>query len=435
MATSYQWESFTPQQKLTAATVDIMNHGEFVRMSGIVMMGNATITPQFPTAATNGRDAWYGEKFMALQNRRQTRWVILHENFHKALHHCTDYKDVVEKYPKLCNVAQDFCINAMIDELDPTQQFAERPAGVRALLDKKYYGWSSIEILRDLLKKCKNGGGGKGNNPGGPGSFPGNGTPGGVPGQPAPGDNTPITADELDVDSIKAFDEHIPSPLTEKEIEGIKQDIQDALEQGKIAVSRMAGDKAGNQVLSGLTKPRITDWRRHLREFVEQICEGYDYSRFSPPNKRFQPLDILMPSHFSETMGEIHVYCDTSGSMGGVYPIVFGEVVRIAQELKPKVLRLIWWDTEVAGEQVFKEGEYEGLASALKPAGGGGTSPQCVATYLAQKGYKPKAGIWLTDGYLDGSSTVLPWPVVWGVVGNESFVAPQGKKIIIDLGV
>lgn len=431
---SIQWDKMTPQQRLTAATVDIMQHKDFALLSGVVMMGKVHVIktledailesigeipepkPLTFTAATNGLDCLYGENFMAQQDRAQHRWIILHENFHKALHHCVDYKDVVEKYPDQSNYAQDYVINGLIHTMDPTQAFAKWPTGVTPLFHEKYMKpdvWDWLAVLRDLLKN------GIPKPQGGKGKGKGGGS------QPSQGQG-------------QVFDIHIQNPVAGKgtqeqaaQAKKIKQAIQDALYQGKMTVERMAGKGGGNTPLDVMLQERVTDWKTPLREFIEQICSGYDNSRFCPPNKRFLPLGILMPSHFSETTGEIHVYCDTSGSMGGIYPVVFSEIARIANDVKPKALRVIWWDGVVQGEQLFTEVDYDKIASLMKPEGGGGTTPQVVVEYVKEKGYKPKAGIWLSDGYLDGSDAIMPHPVLWGIVDNESFVPPQGRKINI----
>lgn len=429
------WDRMTQSQRITAAAVDIMAHSDFALLSGVVMMGKAefvkdVLPPEIEldmpdgtkqkfsvqqfTAATDGQNEWYGENFMGLQNRKQHRWVRLHENFHKALHHCVDYTPLVKKYPQLCNIAQDYVINAMIDELDPQQAFAERPVGfdgqpLQICLDKKYYGWSFIEVLRDLLKQCKGGGKGKtGGMDGEGGNLPGAGQP---------------------------FDIHVRGTgekMTHEAKEKLKGQIEDALRQGKILADKMAGREKGGHVLDGMIQQRRTDWREPLRHFVSTICAGDENSRFCPPNKRMLPLGFLMPSHFSEATGELHIYCDTSGSMGGVYPVVFGEIARICETVRPEKVRVIWWDTAVCGEQVFEPKDYDNIGSLMKPEGGGGTHPNCVVQYVTQKNYKPKAGIFLTDGYLDGSGSELPWPVLWGVVDNPTFQPPQGTVVRID---
>jgi hypothetical protein len=137
--------------------------------------------------------------------------------------------------------------------------------------------------------------------------------------------------------------------------------------------------------------------------------------------------DVLLRS----STGELIVACDTSGSMGGIYPTVFGEIARIAQNVNPDSVRVIWWDCAVCGDQVFKPHEFDKIASLLKPAGGGGTSPNCVVEYIREKKYQPKGVVWLTDGYLDGSDGKVDVPALWGVVDNDHFVAPQGKTVRI----
>jgi predicted metal-dependent peptidase len=117
--------------------------------------------------------------------------------------------------------------------------------------------------------------------------------------------------------------------------------------------------------------------------------------------------------------------------MGCIYPTVFGEVARIVQNVMPDSVRMIWWDSSVCGDQLFKPHEYANIASLLKPAGGGGTSPHCVVEYIKEKKYQPKGVVWLTDGYLDGSDGKVDVPALWGVVDNDHFVAPQGKTVRI----
>jgi predicted metal-dependent peptidase len=143
------------------------------------------------------------------------------------------------------------------------------------------------------------------------------------------------------------------------------------------------------------------------------------------------PLGIILPSHFSEAIGEIVVACDTSGSMHGVYPVVFGEVARICQQMQPAKVRILWWDTKVAGDQTFTSKDYAQIAKLMVPKGGGGTTVSCVAAYLQEKKIKPKATIMLTDGYIESQYEVPPGPVLWGVVDNEGFTPRRGKKINI----
>ncbi len=382
------YNDMTPHERVTAVGIDLTRNALFAQLSGVAMVGRIEITDRLPTAATNGRDEYYNPDFVLAQNRKQLRYVRIHENLHKMLKHCVEYKDVCKRYPKLSNVAMDHVINLIIEEIDPNFTWVERPT-VPPCVDAKYKGWGFLRVLRDLIEE--------GDEEGGEGGF----------------------------------DDHLFDELDDDEMEETGRRVDEAGRQGKILAEKLAGNGKGGGRLDLNATKRTTEWRQHLREFFDTICKGDEHSRFVPPNKRFAPLGILLPSHFSYNKGEIIIAGDTSGSMGPIYPILFGEIAQIAQTVMPDALRVIWWDTSVCGEQLFKPDEYHSIATLMKPMGGGGTTPQCVVKYIAEKQYKPRAVIWLTDGYLDGNNAVVPCAALWGIVDNESFVPPQGKAIHI----
>lgn len=382
------YNDMTPHERVTAVGIDLTRNALFAQLSGVAMVGRIEITDRLPTAATNGRDEYYNPDFVLAQNRKQLRYVRIHENLHKMLKHCVEYKDVCKRYPKLSNVAMDHVINLIIEEIDPNFTWVERPT-VEPCVDTKYKGWGFLRVLRDLIDQ--------GDEEGGEGGF----------------------------------DEHLFDELDDAEMEETGRRVDEAGRQGKLLAEKLAGNGKGGGRLDLNATKRNTEWRQHLREFFDTICKGDEHSRFVPPNKRFAPLGILLPSHFSYNKGEIIIAGDTSGSMGSIYPILFGEIAQIAQTVMPDALRVIWWDTSVCGEQLFKPDEYHSIATLMKPRGGGGTTPQCVVKYIAEKQYKPRAVIWLTDGYLDGNNAVVPCAALWGIVDNESFVPPQGKAIHI----
>ena len=392
------WDSMTPEQRVRAVNIDIMNNVDFCTLSGLVTMGEIKIIPDLPTAGTNGVDVFYGTEFLMGLTRKQLRFVQLHEAMHKALRHCSDYKDVCKKYPQLSNIAMDFVVNAFIEQTDPNHLFIEHTTEPKPLLDVKYYNRSFVDVLQDLLKNAMFI------------EIDGSGTGG--------GGGTPL-------------DEHfaMPDNVDPKKLE---QDIEDALNHGDMVQKRLeAGSGKGGNPLSGLGVKRDTDWRSAMREFIESVVAGDEYSRYNPPNRRFLAHDILMPTHFDVAMGELILAGDTSGSMEGVYPVVFGEIANICKQANPERVRIVWWDMDVCGEQVFERGQFDDIAGLLKPAGGGGTHPQCVADYIATKSYKPTAVIWLTDGYLDVCPTSVCTNELWGVINNDHFKPAHGKALRI----
>jgi len=392
---SKTWDKLTAPDKVIAVHVDISNNKDFAGLSGVVYVGDVKFE-DIGTAGTDGRDVYYDPAFVNTLSRKQLRYLVAHEALHKALMHCTNYAELSKKYPQLCNMAMDYVVNATIEEIDPNFTFVDRPTEPKPLIDPKYYGHSFIEVLQDLLR-----------NP---------------PPPPPEGGNGDGTLDKHTFGKAE---------IGSKEAKELGTQIDDAIRQGKLLSDKLAGKGSRGGALDRATQKRDTNWREHMREWITALCEGDEYSRFSPPNKRLLPLGIVMPSHFSEATGELIIACDTSGSMNGIYPTVFGEIARIAQNVNPDGVRIVWWDTAVCGEQLFKPHEFDKIGSLLKPMGGGGTSPQCVVEYIRSKKYQPKGVVWLTDGYLDGSDGCVDVPALWGVVDNDHFKPPQGKAVRI----
>ena len=384
MLPAHTWSQMNLHQRVAACNADISEHPQFGRLTGVVFMGDVIIDDT-PTAATNGRDVMYGNAFCGKLNQKQLRYVDLHENMHKSLRHTTLYQDIVKRFPDESNRAQDYVINGLIEEIDPHFQFVERPCAV--LVDPKYQGMGFIEVLRDLVKNPQS-------------------------------DPQPKTKPLDDHDNME------PDAQLDAEVE-------DALQQGRVVNDRIRGDKGGSNPLDVLVKQRDTNWREALFEFVQSVCDGDDASRICPPNKRLLPAGFLMWSHYSEAMGDLIVACDTSGSMNGVYPVMFGEIAHICQTLNPAQVRVLWWDTMVRSEQVFTPDNYADIATMMKPHGGGGTRVSCVANYIKEKQYEPIAMIYLTDGYIEDVYKTAALPSLWGVVDNPRFVPLTGKKIDI----
>jgi predicted metal-dependent peptidase len=164
------------------------------------------------------------------------------------------------------------------------------------------------------------------------------------------------------------------------------------------------------------------------------VCAGNDYSTWRRPNRRFVSAGVYMPSGVSETLGEIVIAVDTSGSIGGPELSQFlGEINAICSSLSPEVVRLLYWDTEVARAERYEKEQLHTITQSTKPAGGGGTSPSCITRYLAESNIKAQVVVVLTDGYVGTDwGGVWPCPVVWCIVGNEQEVPATGKAIHVE---
>jgi predicted metal-dependent peptidase len=151
-------------------------------------------------------------------------------------------------------------------------------------------------------------------------------------------------------------------------------------------------------------------------------------------NRRQLANDMYVPSLEAETMGDVIMAIDTSGSIGADELNLFAsELASICDLMSPSGVRIIWWDGAVAGEQYFND-DYANLSSRLEPKGGGGTYLSCVSKYVINKGYEADCIVVLTDGYTENDiKWDTPIPTLFTIVhGNKSFTAPTGKVIITD---
>jgi len=403
------FEKLTLNQRIQAANIDCMRHPKFALLSGIICMGKSEIKDGVPTAVTNGKDKFYGGKFIEPMNRKQVRYLVLHENFHVALKHCVlpHYVELSKKFgPRICNMAMDYVANGLIEELDPKLLFVERPTEA-LLVDKKFEGMSYPQVLKALLDDAE--GEGEGEGAGGDGSMDEH--------EMQEGDG-----EECDGEA---------KGMSKAEIDKLSKMIDDANRQGEMLSRKMQGNEGGGRDILNTAQERSTNWREALLEFIQSICQGDDNSRYCPPNRRLLASGFILPSHFSETVGDIVVACDTSGSMHWAYPIVFGEMARICNNVRPDSVRILWWDTSVCGDQIFLPHEYDSIGTLLKPKGGGGTKVSCVAQHIKNKEIQAKALIMVTDGYIESDYVLPDMPVLWGVVDNDEFVPSKGKVIRI----
>lgn len=423
-----QWDKLTIEQRLKGVGTDIIKHPYACRVAGVMVTGKVIINPDIPTACTNGRDEMYNPDFMMPFNRKQVRYIRFHELLHKYMkHHMPAYRGICNKYPQLSNMAMDYVINGFIEGVPGASTFFERPpCGV--LVDSRFDGMSWMQVLKELIKMQQGGGGsGGGSGKGGQGGQPSS-TPN-MNGGPA------ISPEEAVQGAQDGFDEHDFSELdglSPDEVDKINKALDDAINQGDILHKRALAKLGSGGMVQGVPAERTTDWRPVLRDFITDTCQGDDEATFCPPNRRFLPLDLLMPSVYSEAMEELVIAADTSGSMGSLYPVLFGEVAQILRTVKPSKVHVLWWDTQVAHAQTFTEQDYDSIADVLKPAGGGGTSPQCVLDYMSTNNINPAAIIWLTDGYIDSLKTQPPCPSLWGVLDNERFTPPFGKVVHVN---
>ena len=409
--------------RLKKSHVFLLKNPKTQQLGGIILLGQSEVKSGIPTAYTDGLNKRYGAEFIEKLSDAQLNGLVMHENGHVFFRHVTHHKKLFRENAKLANIAADFVVNDMIKELNDAQ--IELPDG--ALWHPMFHNWSMVQVYNFLKDKQKKKDKGNQGDQGQPGNQGDKGSPGGETKNKAPGQTD---LDELmnNLDNHDSLDQHDHEAGAELDEKQIGEKIDKALREGGILAGVLGGNK--NRQISELLEPKV-DWREALREFIMAQCAGrsdYTWRRF---NNRQVANDIYVPSVINESRGEIVIAIDTSGSIGGEQLTAFAsELASICDVCNPDKVRVLWWDTQVHGEQVF-EGNYNDIAKMLKPMGGGGTHVGCVSDYMIKNSINAEVLVIFTDGYVEGN---IKWdvtaPTMWFVTENGRFDPPSGGRMV-----
>jgi predicted metal-dependent peptidase len=421
--------------RLKRAHIALMKHPETALYSGVMLMGKSEVSDESFTAYTDGVNKRYSKPFLeTIDCEPKLRGLVLHENLHVALKQIPRGKDMFKEDSKIANMAADFVVNDIIFNIKGTisggnEAIVQLPEG--ALYDPFFHNWNMREVYNYIRKENPQRGKGKGSSSSSP-SDDGNSNPSGG-GKQNNDDKIKVNGKEYDVGG-DGFDEHDWEnfqEMTPEEIKEVSDGIDKALREGGMLAGRMGAKMP--RVIGELLEPKI-DWRDALRDFVSSAMKGKDEFTWRRMNKRQMANDIYMPSMENETIGELIVAIDTSGSIGGAELTEFAtELASICDLVQPEAVRVLWWDTMVHGEQVFKPESFNNIASLLKPLGGGGTHVGSVATYIIEKKLNAECVIVFTDGYVehDIQWNIVP-PTLWMITQNKGLEVPCGKKVMFD---
>ena len=396
--------------RIKRAHITMMKHPATAIYSGIMVMGESSVTDGAYTAYTDGLNKRYSKNFIKDLSEPQLRGLVLHENLHVALKHLQFGLSMFKENAKLANIAADMVVNNIIKDIkarikDESELLVDLPEG--GVYDEFFRGWSMREVYNHLKKENpdKEGGGGS-------------------------GDSVKVNGKNVDADG---HDEHDFENLAGKSAEDIKKEmekVERALREGGLLAGRMGADIP--REIGDSLAPKI-NWRDVMREFITSATKGKDDYTWRRMNRRHMMNDIYLPTSENETVGEIVFAVDTSGSISNDdLAKVAGELASLCELCEPERVRVLWWDTKVHGEQLFSE-DYAGITKMLKPKGGGGTIASCVAEYLTKNKVKAECVVMFTDGYLENN---IKWsidiPTLWLVTHNRSFQPPKGTMVRVE---
>ena len=412
----------TGEERLSKAVVKIMGDPKYVALAGVVMIGTKTIDESIPTACTNGRDCKFGREFISTLTDAELRFVVLHEEYHKLYRHLHTWKYLWEIDAMTANMAMDYVINLKI--VDENQDgFAVPPKGV--LLDERFRDMNTAQVF-DIIYAEQPPGGEQGSDPEGNESGEGDVQPSGA------GTGIDETDEGRESPTNAGFDEHDwegAESLSGEETKDLERDIDEAIRQGALTAGKAGG--GGNRGFDDLLKVQV-DWSEVLREFVSNTCVGNDYATYARPNRRFISQGVYMPSGISETIEELVIAPDTSGSTGQrETTVMLTEAKSILETVKPNRVRILYWGSEVVRDEVYEMHELDQMIASTKPVDGGGTDVRCVTEYMRENNITPSAVVVLTDGYLYGGWGTWTCPVLWTILDNEHANPDVGKRVHI----
>ena len=358
-----------------------------VFFASLVLSTKCVENKNIPTACTDMTRIDFNPEFVeGLKDVKLVMFVLAHEVMHIALKHGfrRGYRN-----PVGWNIACDFVINLQL-------QKAGFSVWDQALIDVKYDGMSAEQVY-DALKKEADAQGGSGNGQGRGSGKKGQG--GGSGRQRGPqGPGAPNDGFGEHPGSVMGGDILDPGELSEEEKSQIEQRISQQVAQAA-SMARMQGVMPADlaRLVDGVLNPPMP-WQQVLAEFMYQSCTCTDET-WSRRDRRFP--DTYLPGRYSETMGEIVIIGDTSGSIGDqIFAQTGAELDGMMHQVKPERVRVVWADdADCSAEEIFEAGE----PIVLHPKGGGGTDMRKPLKFVEQ--YDPRVVIMITDGY-------TPWPDV-----------------------
>ena len=404
------------ERRLELVHVSLMREKRFAFFAGLFMVGKTSIVDEPITARTNGRDAEYGRAFADMLTDKELAFLVLHENMHKCYRHLTTWRHLYERDRRRANHACDYVINIQLQDMDPEERFIAMPRDRQTrkpmgLIDAKYRGMDAKQVW-DLLEEEEDGGGNAGE------AGDGNEQTDGESGSSGAG------LDDHDWEGAQQ--------LTAQEQKELSQEIESALRQGGIYAGKVGGDML--REVKQMLEPKV-DWREVLRRFVRTSLKDRDSPSWRRAHKRYLWQDIILPSIVGKRMKHLAVGIDTSGSIqGDLLGAFMGELNKAVTTVCPDRVDILYWDTEVAGHEIYK-GNHKGITTATKPKGGGGTDPDCVPAFMEEHEIAPDALIMLTDGYMNSQPknwAGVACPILWCVIGSTSFKVPKGQVVRVE---
>ena len=374
---------------ISKCKIQVRKECEF--FGALMLFASIVKSESIETAATDGKDIFFNEKFLKSLNSSEQNALMLHEVLHMALLHVTRRQS---RDPHIWNIAADIVVNDLI--LRNTS--FKLPKG--AIIDKQYSD-KSVEYIYECLLK---------NN------------------------NYKNKQYQLGISDLKnPSEDSQANQLTEVDRLEIESYWRDKIQVLKNTISDRETANGQGNIPAGMSKeievflePEV-DWRHALWKYVGKTPVDFD-----DLDRRFLYRGLYLEGLLTEAL-QVSVCIDTSGSVSNKLLDQFlGELKGILNAYPHVKCDLFFADTQIDGPH-----EIQSIAEMPPVSGFGGTSFVPFFNYLETNNNNlmgaNKVNIYFTDGYGDFPNKDPKDPTMWLVSkdGLETKRFPFGEVVRI----
>ena len=402
---------YSEEDMVRRAHSAIMRSPNWCWLTQVILLGTWELEDRGGRPYTDGFNINYNTTRIAELAERHgdkgVRYVVTHENLHKALRHLVVWKKLWKENPTKANYAMDVVCNNLIAEYP---DFAIVPDD--SVHHPEWAGMNTGEVWDALTDAGMDG-------------TDENGDPQGdddhkeYAGGTGDGDSGTDAGDS----GTDAGDSGTP---TETEVAAL---MQAAVSQGMYLQKQKCPETA--RKLGALVTPKV-DWRKALAAWLQQRQWGHERSNWKRRSRRGMALGAPLPSRYEERTGRLVLAIDTSGSIDDKTLNAFlSEVSSLCMPLKPESVELVYWGSYVMlPSETYTQADYPKLISTTKPKDGGGTRILEVRDWLRTPAMKDVTGcVILTDGYV-GAWGEGTYPCPMFVVLNTNAPCPMASATI-----
>jgi predicted metal-dependent peptidase len=360
------------EKRLSAAILRL--RGRSVFFATLALFASQALRDDIPTAATDGKNIFWGRAFLAKLSPSEVDAVLLHEVLHAALLHVPRRG---ARNPILWNIAADIVVNGMIDELGKaTPGSLKLPGG--AVKNPKLAPLSTEEVYEIIERDAI---------------------------------YIELASDWQDLLSGSGKNSHSELEAHWKQAQAQASTLSRAQSKGELP--------AGFAREFSALEPAQLDWRSYLWRYL--VRTPTDFDAF---DRRLIHRGLYVETLESESV-RVFLCIDTSGSIGQTELTVFlGEVLGILRSYPHILCDLYYADAAINGPHRLTQSSTP--EDFPRPVGGGGTSfvPffEAVEALKITEAIDSAICVYCTDGFGTFPEKPPSIPTLW-------VVAPGGLTL------